>query len=354
MRQLQPTAVEADAVAWRLPDPAGQWAAVRLWSDFDLGDTSFAPVESGWELALPTSKLPPVDRLEYLFEVNRDGHTHSVLDPGNPLQVSAAFGEHSWVSLGYRPPGWLDVAPVGGERQSLVVTGTPVGTLTAEVWSPAGTDPDAALPLLLSHDGPEMDALGELTRFVGAMIARRPDQEGLPAMRVALLSPGPRNERYAADPGYAQALVENLLPALRDVAPSGTRPVLIGQSLGALAALHAEWTHPGTFAGLLLQSGSFFCPDLDAQESGFAQWRPIVDFVAGVMAARSAPSRPSVGVCFGTAEENAANNAKMAAKLTALGLDVRTGEVRDGHTFTCWRDLLDPHLTDLVRRAWRL
>lgn len=363
MHELQLTAVEADTVVWRLPDPGGEWTAVRLWSDYDLGDTSFAPLPDGWELALPISKLPPVDRLEYLFEVTRDGHTHSILDPGNALRVGGAFGEHSWVSVGYRPPGWLDLEPAAGERQTLVVTGTPVGTLEAEIWSPTGTDPDAALPLLLSHDGPEMDALGELTRFVGAMITRRHDRTtedsapgsvGLPAIRVALLAPGPRDERYAANPAYAQALVDYLLPALGQFAPTATRPVLMGQSLGALAALHAEWTHPGTFAGLLLQSGSFFCPDLDAQESGFAQWRPIVDFVADVMAAHSAPSRPPVGICFGTAEENAGNNAKMAAKLTALGLDVGTGEVRDGHTFTCWRDLLDPHLSDLLRRAWRI
>ena len=363
---------------WRLPDPDGKWTAVRLWSDYDLGDTSFAPVTNGWELALPISKLPPVDRLEYLFEVSQDGHGHSILDPGNPEKVGGAFGEHSWLSLGYGPPSWLDVSPVLGERQTLVVTGTPVGTMEAQVWSPAGVDPDEELPLLLSHDGPEMDTLGELTRYVGAMMALRQAQgteggaqdtkgqvrggpegqgrgaAGLPPIRVGLLAPGERNQRYAANSRYAQALVEHLLPAVAEVAPSGRSPALMGQSLGALAALHAEWTHPGTFAGLLLQSGSFFCPDLDAQESGFAQWTPITDFVGQVMAARSAPSRPPLSVCFGTAEENAANNTKMAAQLSDLGLDVATGTVRDGHTFTCWRDLLDPHLGDLLSRAWRI
>ena len=37
-----------------------------------------------------------------------------------------------------------------------------------------------------------------------------------------------------------------------------------------------------------------------------------------------------------------------------LGLDVTWGEVRQGHTWTCWRDLLDPHLTDLLRKVWTL
>jgi enterochelin esterase family protein len=125
----------------------------------------------------------------------------------------------------------------------------------------------------------------------------------------------------------------------------------MGQSLGALAALHAEWTHPGTFAGLLLQSGSFFTPELDGQESGFGHWGPVTRFVAEVHATRRAPSILPIGVCFGSAEENAANNRLMAAKLAELGLPVTVGEVRDGHTFTCWRDLLDPNLTAILRQA---
>ena len=43
--------------------------------------------------------------------------------------------------------------------------------------------------------------------------------------------------------------------------------MLTGQSLGALAALHAAWNQPDTFGGLFLQSGSFFTHDLDPQES---------------------------------------------------------------------------------------
>jgi enterochelin esterase family protein len=169
-------------------------------------------------------------------------------------------------------------------------------------------------------------------------------------MRVGLLAPGPRDERYAANPAYADALCQHVLPAVLEVAPSKKPPTLMGQSLGAVAALHAEWTHPGTFAGLFLQSGSFFTPELDAQESGYSHWKPVTTFVAKVLRANEAPSTPPSTIGFGTAEENAANNRQLAAKLAALGCPVTVGEVRDGHTFTCWRDLLDPHLTDLLRR----
>ena len=116
----------------------------------------------------------------------------------------------------------------------------------------------------------------------------------------------------------------------------------------ALAALHAEWRHPGTFGGLLLQSGSFFLPDVDGHESGHGGWSRITGFVAEVQRATRAPSRLPVAVVFGTAEENATNNRQMADALRRLGLDVRVGEVRDGHTWTCWRDLLDPHLLAVV------
>lgn len=343
------TTVEDDVVVFRLPDREGEVDGVRLWSDFDLGDTDFTPGAAGWELRMPIGKLPPVARLEYLFEVTRDEETGSVLDPGNPLRVGGAFGAHSWISLGYRPPAWLAVEPVLGERQPLLVAGTDVGDVDVEIWSPDGTDPGEPLPLLLSHDGPEMDQLGELTRFVGAMIAAG----RLPPIRVALLAPGARDERYAAHPAYAASLCQAVVPAVLDLAPSGQRPVLMGQSLGALAALYAEWTHPGTFAGLLLQSGSFFTLELDPQESGYASWGPVTRFVAEVLAAGVAPSLPAVDVCWGSAEENAANNRQLAAKLATLGVPVETGEVPDGHTFTCWRDLLDPHLPGVLTRAWR-
>ena len=85
--------------------------------------------------------------------------------------------------------------------------------------------------------------------------------------------------------------------------------MLTGQSLGALAALHAAWTSPATFAGLLLQSGSFFTPELDPQEADFESWDEVTGFVAS--RAGRHPGRagcPPVAMTCGTAEENVANN----------------------------------------------
>ena len=83
----------------------------------------------------------------------------------------------------------------------------------------------------------------------------------------------------------------------------------MGQSLGGLAALHAAWTIPDLFAGLFLQSGSFFTAELDPQESGFEFWREVTGFVASVHAAeQAAPDAPPMTLTCGTAEENLANN----------------------------------------------
>ena len=131
-------------------------------------------------------------------------------------------------------------------------------------------------------------------------------------MRVALLAPGPRDETYGANPAYPAMLARKAVPRLLRRFPSDHRPVLAGQSLGALAALHAAWSEPAAFAGLLLQSGSFFTPVLDGQESGFSRFGEVTDFVATVHAAGRAPAGfPAVAMTCGTAEENLGNNHAM-------------------------------------------
>ncbi|MDX6371027.1 MAG: hypothetical protein QOD98_15 [Nocardioidaceae bacterium] len=335
--QQAPTAVEDDEVVFRLSDPEHAHDDVTVWFDVELAsngqrELAMAPVEGGWELRLG---LPDLDCLEYLFDV--DGTIAP--DPGNPDQVEGAFGPHSWLAMpGYQPPSWLDVEGAPGARHQLAV-----GEIDVEVWEPAGHE-GAPLPLLLVHDGAEMDAYGGVVRYAATR----------PPMRVALLSPGSnRDERYAANPAYAAALVDEVLPAITHAFETTDRPVLLGQSLGALAALHAAWTAPGTFAGLMLQSGSFFTPEHDPQEARYGYFGQVTGFVATVLAAQqAAPRPPEVAMTCGTAEENFANNLAMRDHLRAVGLEVAWGEVRQGHTWICWRDSLDPHLGDLLARVW--
>jgi enterochelin esterase family protein len=330
---IGPTCLEGDRIVFRLADPQHELRDVKVWFDVDLGvELAMARVEAGWELRL---ELPDLDCLEYLFDA--DGSMAP--DPGNPDRVDGAFGPHSWLALpGYRPPAWLDQPAAPGERHRLAAAGVEV-----EVWEPAGHTGES-LPLLLVHDGAEMDAYGRLLQYAGTR----------PPMRVALLGPGAdRDERYAANPAYAAALVDDVLPELAASFATADRPVLLGQSLGALAALHAAWTSPGTFAGLMLQSGSFFTHDLDPQESGYGYFAQVTGFITTVLDARSAAAPPPyVAMTCGTAEENLGNNVLMRDHLRAIGVPVTWGEVRQGHTWTCWRDTLDPHLTELLRSVW--
>ena len=335
--ELAPTAVEDDAIVFRLGDTDHEHEQVTVWLDVVRppewpSELTLQAVEGGWELRVD---VPDLDCLEYLFDVG------GVLapDPGNPDQVEGAFGPHSWLAMpGYQPPAWLEPEPADGRRHQLTL-----GDIDVEVWEPTGHE-DATLPLLLVHDGAEMEAYGGVVRYAAT---RDP-------MRVALLSPGSdRDERYAANPAYAAALVGEVIPGLRLAFPTTYEPVLLGQSLGGLAALHAAWLYPDAFSGLVLQSGSFFTPELDPQESDYPQFDRVVGFVASLHESTGAPPGfPPVALTSGLAEENLANNRLMHTHLLELGVEAAWGEARQGHTWMCWRDTLDPHLGDLLAKVW--
>ena len=325
----------------KLADPDERYTAVRLHSDLAALDYERAGAE--WTLDLGGA---PVTRLEYELElVHADGASVRVLDPGNPLTAPGAFGDKSVLLLdGYEQPGWIGEPGVGAAERELVVPGRGLGAdVAVRLWSPADAADKTALPLLVANDGPEYAELAGLTDYCAAMIARG----ALPPHRVALVAPGARNEWYSASPLYAGALVRGVLPAVAaEVAVRGA-PVAMGASLGALAMLHAQHRHPGTFAGLFLQSGSFFTPEHDIQERGFERWARVTAFVAEVLSGGvGSGAAPAVLTC-GAGEENIHNNREMAA---ALGEHLH--ELGDLHNYTAWRDALDPHLTNLLAALW--
>ena len=173
--------------------------------------------------------------------------------------------------------------------------------------------------VLVAHDGPEYERVAGLSRR-------------FPAEHVLLLAPGERNEWYSANPQYATALV--------DILPAGPL-VGLGASLGGLALLHAESQHPGTFAGLFLQSGSFFTAELDPQEAGFPWYRRILAFVDTV-----GPVAAKTVLTCGRDEENLLNNRAMAGRLGAPLV-----EIPGGHSMLTWRDALHPHLRHLLQEV---
>ena len=332
-------------MTFRLADPERRYAAVRLCSDLPLSDRERSYARDGDEWVL---ELDPraIERLEYHVEViDHDGATQTGPDPGNPLRAPGAFGEKSVLLLpGYQPPAWLDAPTVEGGYQDFSVRGRGLGAnVTGRIWSPLIDEP---LPLLVAHDGPEYDKLAFLTRYSAAMIAAGM----LPPHRVALLAPGPRDEWYSASALYSRALYVDVVPALRQAVAVTGDPVGMGASLGALAMLVTQRRAPGTFAALFLQSGSFFMPRFDSQESGFPRYARIVRVVRRIVRTTAQPI--PVQLTCGIAEENVLNNRVMARALAEQGYEARLDEVPDLHNYTGWRDAFDPHLTRVLGRAW--
>jgi len=330
-------------VTFQLADPGARLRGVRLYQEVRVPGRAlqFGWTDGRWTLLLTR---PPVNRMEYLFQLRHaNNHVETITDPANPRRAAGAFGDKSVIEFPqYQPPRWLDWAPAPGRTSQVVVPSQVLGeSVTATVWSPA--QPGGELPLLVAHDGPEYAALGGLEQYLTALIGAGE----LPPLRLALLAPGERNRWYGADPGYARALVTEVLPAL----PPSPLRIGAGASLGALAMLHAHRSYPQTFQALFLQSGSYFTPELDPQERRFSRFGPVTRFVAEVQQAVADPAPVPVAMTCGGLEENLANNRAMADTLRGLGYSVTLREVADVHNFTAWRDALDPGLTSLLRQV---
>jgi enterochelin esterase family protein len=348
---------EVDTLTWRLADPDYRWAAVRLVQHAGLAperrSLDYRRTDGEWLLEVPR---PPIDRVEYQVELHgHDGSVQTGPDPGNPKRAAGVFGQPSVLELPeYRAPGWLAVEPGEWTRVRFAARGRGLRDVPVELCSPAGTEPADPLPLLVVHDGGEMDALAQLTHYATATVAAG----SVPAYRIALLSPLDRDNWYSGSAAYGRTLATSVLPRLRYEVQVAGPVVGYGASLGALSLLATQLRHPGTFGGLGLASGSFFHPTDDPQESGFRRYWRIVDRVTDVLqgalrvGGETGVPWMRVGLVCGTVEENLANNRRMAAALDQSGHGVTFAEFRDAHNFTAWRDALDPHLTALLADVW--
>ncbi|MFL5953333.1 MAG: alpha/beta hydrolase [Gaiellaceae bacterium] len=322
-----------------LPDPERRLREVVLGQEVvrPRPGPPFEWRDGAWRL---TFERPEVDRLEYLLGV--DGQFAP--DPTNPLRARGPFGDKSVVEWPeYTPPPWLGtIADAGPVEEIELRCRRLVARVRVLIYS-TPEPPAVDAPLIVAHDGPEYAEYAGLTRFLDAMSW----EERIPPLRAALVQPVDRDETYSASALYAGALVRELLPQIAKRAPHGQR-IGMGASLGALAMLHAHLRHPKTFDGLLLQSGSFFRQRSDKYEAGFPRYRRITRFVGTVLRGIDVERTIPVAITCGTGEENRANNEAVADALAAQGYPTWLAEVRDGHTWTCWRDSFYPHLPALI------
>jgi enterochelin esterase-like enzyme len=342
-----PSVIEHQLV-FTLQDPGHRWIQVALDCDDAIpGRRTFRRSTSGWALAIPR---PELDRIEYrLLVTDESGVTKVICDPENPELTPTVFGERS-VGLmpGYRRPAWMlrrDSEDPGAFAE-LAFKDELIGELPIQVWAPSSLPADQAAPLLVCHDGPEYASLASLPQYGAAMIA----DGTLPAFRIALMEPLERDAWYAANPGYVAAELA-ALDAIGEGNPILGSPVVMGASMGGLAALLVALAAQGRIAGVFSQSGSFFTTDLDPQEGSYPYFTEVTQAVARIDQPKPT-QRLRIAMTCGSMEENLANNELMARKLRALGHQVEFARLRDLHNYTAWRDGLDPALTDLLRTVW--
>jgi enterochelin esterase-like enzyme len=204
---------------------------------------------------------------------------------------------------------------------------------------------DSGSPLLVVLDGPEYVKRARLLPTLRSLVEAR----SLPAHRVVLVVPHDRLETYSASAAYARALVA----ALDELDGNSPSRVGLGASLGALALLHAHRIEPPAFAGLFLQSGSYFRRRTDAQEARFPRYSRIERFVGTVLNGKGDPRPVPTTITCGLEEENYGNNAVLAQALARQNYAVDFHAARGRHDWPTWRRALETHLAPLLRRAWR-
>ena len=329
----------------QVDDPAGELDGVHLEAGWMLDglDPEFTFSGGRWVLRLPR---PAAWRLEYRVLLRHHDGSRTTAGVGAGARSS---GDAELRFPDYRPPAWLDTPDTGTVRALATPAGRLAEPVPTKLWTPAGLSPSTTAPLLLVHDGTDLAERGQLLRWASALTQ---------PIRVALLdaAPGRRDEWYAADRDYADHLAEVLLPAVSKRVLTG--PVIgLGASLGAVALLALQRQHPASVSALALQSGSFFTPQLDAQESGYRFFEPVTAFVRRVVAgpdlSNAAPRPAPILMTCGAVEENLANNRAMAQALRRQGHPVDLRIVPDAHTVIGWRDAWSPGLDELIASVSR-
>ncbi len=288
-----------------------------------------------WHLRLAA---PDGARFEYKIDIGRDGGGEWVNDPLNPEVATDPFGANSVCrTYGYEVPGWAlpdPAAPSGALDELALVNGAFAGERPVGVYLPAGYDPAHAYPLVVVHDGFDYVEHAGLHTVLDNLIHRGE----LPPLVAALTQSPDRPAEYVDDPRHAAFIADELVPALEarwSLAPEPTRRVLMGASLGAVAALSIADRRPRAFGGLVLKSGSFVVDRRKLATRG-ELFRRVHEFVDNLSEDERLARRAYV-TC-GRYEGLASESRQIAAFLRQTGVRTRYVETRDAHHWQNWRD----------------
>ena len=305
--------------------------------------------DAPWELRLP---LPPVDRFEYQLQVaDADGDVELDPRPGRADRVRAVRRQvrlRSRRGTRRRRGSSADVPAGHGRAARARERAAARRRCTGLLWTPAGVERRTSVPLLVAHDGPEYAEHSALLGYLAAAVAAGE----APPLRAALLAPRPRaNEHYGASTRYSAALVEELLPALE---PQPGPVVGVGASLGALALLHAHRGIPDAFAGLFLQSGSFFQAATDPWEEDFSALRADHPLRRPrPEGARARPADPGHDHLRHAPRRTWRTTARSGTRSRARATRSSSRSSATGTPGSAGATRSSPHLGRLLARAWR-
>lgn len=292
--------------------------------------------------------MPRESRVEYQFEVVRDGVRESYLnDPLNPRVAQGPFGTSSvCAATGYVVPEWT--LPDAESRPGELVEGgfhskAMRRNVRFTVYVPARFIPLVQYPLLIVHDGEDYLNYASMKAVLDNLIHRGEIAD----LIVAFVPPGNRLVEYANHAPHARFIARELVPHLSERYPLLEVPrgrTLMGSSFGGIASLSTAVRYPDVFGSLLLQSASMVFTDIAFDHGGGAAFDPVVKFVN---AFRARPRRVTDRIyqSCGMYEPLITPNRSMATVFREAGMDVLYREARDGHNWENWRDRLREALT---------
>jgi len=295
--------------------------------------------QAGTDLWATTIELPAGSRIEYKFEVEKNGNRELILDPLNEIRAHDPFGANSVCQgAGYRRPQWTlhDDHARSGTLQTHNVHSTALrSSREVHVYLPARFRKNRRYPLLIVHDGIDYLKYADLKIVLDNLIQALE----IPQMIVALVQSPDRLKEYAGNDQHAKFVVEELLPYMTEHFPLQDDPAargLMGASFGGVAALHTAWKFPGVFGRLMLQSGSFAFSDLGRHKRG-PVFDPVVSFINEFRAHPGCPTDKIYMSC-GIYESLIYENRSLVPRLQQQGIEVRFEEARDAHNWENWRD----------------
>ncbi|MGL4514181.1 MAG: alpha/beta hydrolase [Lacipirellulaceae bacterium] len=331
------------AFLWR-----GSASQVSVAGDFNSwsATASRATQVVGTDLWVRELTLPADARVDYKIVT---GGTNWVLDPVNPLQMWSGFGPNSELRMpsydypeeAIRRPGIAR----GTLGPNVVRTSTALGySVQHRVYTPAGYDPVAAdgLPVVYVTDGHEYSAdhMGSLAAVLDNLID---DGSIRPTIAVFVdprnptnLGENRRQSQYVNNPAFATYLADELVPAIDGAfgtSAQATDRMILGTSLGGVAAAFVGATEPETFARIGIQSPAF-----GAGTSIYDRYR------------RAPYADQKLFMTAGTINDGN-GGPTMAAILQQFSHDYTYDEANEGHSWGNWRAQLPAMLRDLIGPA---